>query len=51
MSKRSTLSAFFGTIGSAINASRAVEGNRAPNSADLRALGIDPVEFRKILGR
>jgi hypothetical protein len=51
MSKRSTLSAIFGTIGSAIAAAGAVEGNRAPRNADLRALGIDPVAFRKIIGR
>ena len=48
MSKRSTLSAFFGTIGSAINAASAVESHRAPKSEDLRKLGIDPVQFRKI---
>lgn len=51
MSKRSTLSAFFGTIGSAINVAGAIEGNRSPRSADLRVLGIDPVEFRKIYSR
>jgi hypothetical protein len=51
MTMRSTLSAFFGTIGSAMNAASAVENNRAPNSRDLRTLGIDPVEFRMIMGR
>ena len=51
MTMRSTFSAIFGTIGSAINAAGAVENNRAPHSRDLRALGIDPAEFRKIMGR
>ena len=51
MSKRTTISAisqFFGVFGSAINASRAVEGRRVPNARDLRALGIDPAHFKNI---
>ncbi|MCO5064130.1 MAG: hypothetical protein M9924_06895 [Rhizobiaceae bacterium] len=51
MNKRGTLSVFFGSIGSAINAARAVEGNKLPTAGDLKALGIDPTQFRKIMGR
>lgn len=48
MSKRSTLSAFFGTIGSAVRVANAVEGRRIPRARDLQALGIDPAQFGKI---
>lgn len=48
MSKRSTLSAFFGSIGSAVRAAGAVEGGHAPKARDLKTLGIDPVQFNKI---
>ncbi|WP_170971272.1 MULTISPECIES: hypothetical protein [Mesorhizobium] len=51
MTMRSTLSAFFGTIGSAAKVASAVENNRAPRSSDLQTLGIDPVEFRMIIGK
>lgn len=50
MSIRSTLSGLFGTLGSAVKAANAIENNRAPASRDLRVLGIDPVEFRMIMG-
>lgn len=48
MSKRSTLSAFFGTFGSAVRAASAVEGGYAPKARDLKQLGIDPAQFNKI---
>ena len=48
MSKRGRISGLFSLIGSAISVAGAVEGNRAPKNADLRALGIDPTEFGKI---
>lgn len=48
MSKRSTLSAFFSTIGSAIHVAAAVEGNRRAKAEHLRALGIDPAQFEQI---
>ncbi|MGC4023733.1 MAG: hypothetical protein QM744_00250 [Mesorhizobium sp.] len=48
---RSTLSAFFGTIGSAAKVASAVENNRTPRSSDLQTLGIDPIEFRAIMGK
>lgn len=48
MNKRSKLTAFFGTIGSAISVAAAMEGHRKPRARDLRQLGIDPVQFEKI---
>lgn len=48
MSKRSTISTFFGALGSAINVAAAVEGRQKAKAADLRALGIDPAQFEKI---
>lgn len=51
MGKRSTLSAvggFFGTLGSAVAVSHAVESRRAPKASDLVALGIDPAQFKTI---
>ena len=39
------------TFGSAVAVSRAVEANRQPRASDLRMLGIDPTEFRKIVRR
>lgn len=48
MSKRNTLSAFFGTIGCAVRAANSVEANRSPRARDLQTLGIDPVQFRNI---
>lgn len=48
MSKRSTLSAIFGTIRSAVSVAQAVEGQRKARPEHLRALGIDPVQFEKI---
>jgi len=38
-------------IGSAVKVAGAVESNRAPRSSDLQTLGIDSVEFRKIMGK
>ncbi|MBX3597557.1 MAG: hypothetical protein KF874_08310 [Rhizobiaceae bacterium] len=51
MTMRNTLAAIFGTVGSAVKVANAVENNRAPSAADLRNLGIDPVEFGAITGR
>ena len=48
MNKRSRISTFFGTIGSAINVAAAVEGRHKVNVADLRNLGIDPAQFDRI---
>ena len=48
MNKRSTLSAIFGTIGSAVRVANAVEAKRAPRARDLQALGIDPAQFGRI---
>jgi hypothetical protein len=48
MNKRSKISAFFGTIGSAINVAAAVEGRQKVSTADLRNLGIDPIQFERI---
>lgn len=51
MTKRTTLSAIgdmFDIFGSAISASRALEGNRRPYDRDLRKLGIDPAHFDRI---
>lgn len=48
MSTRSKLSTFFGSISSAINVAAAVEGHRKAKAEDLRALGIDPVQFGRI---
>lgn len=48
MNTRNTVSAIFGTIGSAIRAAAAVEGNREPRARDLKTLGIDPAAFSKI---
>jgi hypothetical protein len=51
MTKRSTLSAIgdmLDIFGSAISASRALEGNRKPYDRDLRKLGIDPAHFDRI---
>ncbi len=39
---------FFGTFGSAVAASRAVEAGRKPRRDDLKKLGIDPAAFDKI---
>lgn len=38
----------FDIFGSAVAASRAVEGNRQPEARHLRKLGIDPTAFRNI---
>lgn len=51
MTMRSTFSAIFGTISSAAKVAGAVENNCAPRSSDLQRLGIDPVEFRMIMGK
>jgi hypothetical protein len=51
MTKRSTFSAigeFLDLFGSAVAVSNAVENRRQPASRDLRNLGIDPAEFRKM---
>ena len=48
MAKASTISRFFNTLGSAISVAGAVENHRAPKARDLRALGINPVEFSRI---
>lgn len=48
MSKRSTLSAFFGVFGSAVRVANAVEGRRTPRARDLQTLGIDPTQFGAI---
>ena len=45
---RSTVSALFGMIGSAIAVAAAEENGRTARTQDLRRLGIDPVAFRKI---
>ncbi len=53
MTKRSTFSAigeFLEMFGSAVAVSSAVENRRQPASRDLRNLGIDPTEFRKLGG-
>lgn len=39
---------YFGMLVSANNVAWAVEGNRHPDPADLRRLGIDPANFRRI---
>ncbi len=46
--KRSGLETFFGVFGSAVAAAAAVSRGGRPRSRDLRALGIDPEQFRKI---
>jgi hypothetical protein len=51
MRMRSALSAigdFLDMIGSAVAVSRAVEASKQPRAADLRRLGIDPANFRRI---
>jgi hypothetical protein len=45
------IGSFFEVFGSAVAVSRAVEANRQPRASDLRMLGIDPTEFRKIVRR
>lgn len=44
----SAIGGFFDVIGSAMAVSRAIESGRQPTSADLRVLGIDAKQFRKI---
>lgn len=39
---------YFEMIKSASNVAWAVEGNRRPDPADLRRLGIDPVNFHRV---
>ena len=39
---------FFDVVASAIAAAAATNSGRRPKSRDLRALGIDPVQFRNI---
>lgn len=51
MSKRSFtrgIGEFFDIMGSAIAVSAATREYRSPRDADLRRLGIDPVQFREI---
>jgi hypothetical protein len=50
MSRRtlSAIGGIFEIFGSAISASRAVEGRRNPSARDLKNLGIDPSQFRAI---
>lgn len=48
MSKRNALYTLFGAIGSAMRAADAVEGKYQPKARDLRNLGIDPEQFKKI---
>jgi hypothetical protein len=38
----------FNLIGSALAVAAAVESGRAPRNRDLRGLGIEPEQFRKI---
>jgi hypothetical protein len=45
---RSTFADLLGLLGSAISAAAAEESGRSARSQDLRRLGIDPIEFRKI---
>lgn len=44
----SRLAIFFGVFASAAAASAAVERGVQPQSRDLRKLGIDPEQFRRI---
>lgn len=45
---RSGIGGMLDMIGSAIAVAAAEENGRAARASDLRRLGIDPVEFRKI---
>ena len=46
--RRTTISEVFSLIGSAIATAAAVESARQPRARDLKALGIDPEQFRQI---
>ena len=46
--KNSFLSEVLTTMGSALAAAAAVRARAEPDARSLRALGIDPAEFRKI---
>ncbi len=46
--KRTTLREVLDLIGDAIATAAAVRGGHQPNSRNLRGLGIDPEQFRKI---
>lgn len=48
MSTRIKIGDLFDIFGSAIAAASAVDARRQPKARDLRALGIDPEQFRKI---
>ncbi len=45
---RSTFADLLGMLGSAISVAAAEENGRSARPQDLRRLGIDPMEFRKI---
>jgi hypothetical protein len=54
MKTRNALAALGGLLevfGSAVAVSQAVDANRQPSAHHLRALGIDPIAFRKIVRR
>jgi len=46
--KRSVLAEFVNVFGNAVAAASAVSHGRQPKARDLRALGIDPAQFRSI---
>ena len=46
--KRITFAEVFGIIGDALATAAAVRNGRQPNARNLRGLGIDPEQFRKI---
>jgi|GEM_PF-1639860 len=46
--KRSKLVELLGVFGNAVAAASAVNHGRQPNAHDLRALGIEPAQFRTI---
>jgi len=48
MSARSKIADFFSVFGNAVAAAAAVDNGRQPRARDLRGLGIDPEQFRRI---
>lgn len=46
--KRSAIAELISVFGNAVAASSAVSHGRQPNARDLRALGIEPAQFRTI---
>lgn len=50
MSARSRITEAFSLFGNAVAAAAAIRTGRQPKASNLRALGIDPEQFRKIRG-